>query len=34
LEVTPCIVPMMPGSALRVGGIGAADVWNWVFLWN
>lgn len=24
LEVTPCIVPMMPGSALRVGGIGAA----------
>ena len=24
LEVTPCIVPMMPGSASRVGGIGAA----------
>ena len=22
--VTPCIVPMMPGSASRVGGIGAA----------
>ena len=24
LEVTPCIVPVMPGLALRVGGIGAA----------
>lgn len=24
LEVTPCIVPMMPGSASHVGGIGAA----------
>lgn len=24
MEVTPCIVPVMPGLALRVGGIGAA----------
>lgn len=24
MEVTPCIVPVMPGLALCVGGIGAA----------